>query len=218
LNIDEYKRLYSVPDSSPGWKAIDARLKPLYGDQEPVHYPGGLHPSLGGANQLEGISVYTTASGGIPHLHYVSYGLSRLHYDERAVGGEFSRFGFEFTFRLKAAASEKDKNPWPANMMQNLARYVVKSKQVKVFDEYHFMNSGPIRVDVETRITALAFAIDPELGRMETPHGKVDFLQIVGLTGREFDALMEDKGEGVPALLEKLRTGNPMLVTDLQRS
>jgi Suppressor of fused protein (SUFU) len=218
LNIDEYKRHYEGAETGPGWAAIDERLKSLYGNQEPLHYLGGAHTSVGGKNQLEGISVYTTANGGIPHLHYVSYGLSRLHYDERAVGGEFSRFGFEFTFRLKAAASEKDKNPWPANMMQNLARYVVKSKQVKVFDEYHFMNSGPIRLDVETQITALAFAIDPELGRMETVHGKVDFLQIVGLTGREFDALAKDGGGGVCALLEGFRTGNPMLVTDLQRS
>lgn len=35
------------------------------------------------------------------HHHIVSYGLSELYYNEECAGKEFSKFGFEFTFRLK---------------------------------------------------------------------------------------------------------------------
>lgn len=39
-------------------------------------------------------------------------------------------------------------------------------------------------------LTALAFQIDPELGEMDTPNGHMVFLQAVGITADELEAVM----------------------------
>jgi hypothetical protein len=216
MQREEYDRLYARSDTGPGWKAIDDALVRPYGAQEPVHYVASTPAALGGADYLNGISVYASSSGDIQHLHYVTYGFSSLFYDAADFGKEISGFGFELTFRLAAAASEKKKHAWVPTIMQNLARYVYKSGNG--FEEYHFINAkGAFEHWGETAISAFAIATDPELGAIDSPHGIVRFLQLVGITGAEFDALIADEGEGVEALLDRLRVGNPLLVTDLRR-
>jgi Suppressor of fused protein (SUFU) len=218
MDLGEYKKRYETNnDVGPGWDAIDQELERLYRAQKPVHYASKQHAAVGGAYPLDGVSVYASTSGPIPHLHYVSYGMSKLYYDEEAFGGEFSRWGFEFTFRLEAPANSGEKNSWPVQVMQNLGRYVDTSQ--KWFEEFHFLGAGgPIRTDRPTSLTAIAFVRDPELGEIETPHGKVLFLQMVGLTTAEFEVELANEGAGIPALLEKLRDGNPLLVTRLDRT
>ena len=49
--------------------------------------------------------------------------------------------------------------------------------------------NGPIALDEETQIHAIAFAYDPELPPVETPNGRVEFLQIVGITTDELSAI-----------------------------
>ncbi|HSM39657.1 MAG TPA: suppressor of fused domain protein, partial [Afifellaceae bacterium] len=152
---------------------------------------------------------------------YVSYGMSSLYYDEESAGGEFSRWGFEFTFRLAVAAedmpaSDKDVPLWPINVMQNLARYVFETQ--KWFEQFHFIPAnGPIKLESDTKMVAMLFCLDPELGSTETPHGKVDFLQMVGLTQDEIDALFA-KTYRATALADALSRDNPLLITDLARS
>ncbi len=64
----------------------------------------------------------------------------------------------------------------------------------------------------------MAFVPDPKLGSLNTPHGEVQFLQLVGLTQAELDWLwQEPKTERVAALIDKMRAGNPLLITDLNR-
>ena len=60
------------------------------------------------------------------------------------------------------------------------------------------------------------FSRDPELGTIATPHGAVDFLQIVGITLDEVDGLFE-KRQSAATSLEKLSRDNPLLITDLAR-
>ncbi len=216
MKRDEYDRLYSRSDTGPGWKAIDDALVRVYGAQEPVHYVASTHAAMGGTDYLNGISVYASSSAGSQHLHHVTYGFSSLFYDEAEFGKEVSGFGFELTFRLAAPESQKKKHAWMPTVMQNIARYCFTSG--RGFAEYDFINAkGAFEHWGETAIAAFAIAIDPQLGSIDTPHGVVQFLQLVGITQAEFDGLIADQGEGVPALLDKLREGNPLLVTDLGR-
>lgn len=101
--------------------------------------------------------------------------------------------------------------------MQNLARYVFSSK--KWFEEFHFIPAnGPIRLNTDTDITAIAFVSDPELGTIDTPNGAVYFLQMVGLTSAEYDQLQQEGTTTATAkLLEQLKQKNPLLITDLNR-
>ena len=61
--------------------------------------------------------------------------MSELYYDEEAAANEFSKWGFEFTFRLPCIpddmpTSDDEAPVWPINLMQNLARYVFESEKV----------------------------------------------------------------------------------------
>ena len=169
---------------------------------------------LGGEDPLDGISVYES-NAQEPHYHMVSYGFSELYYDEEKAGGEFSKFGFELTFRLKKENNENFH--WAMNLMQNLAKYVFKSG--KWFEEFHFIPAnGPIKLESDTDITALAFVLDPELKKIDTPHGEVSFLQMVGLTTSEYEQLKQNpKLVETEKLIEKLKATNPLLITDLNR-
>ncbi len=101
--------------------------------------------------------------------------------------------------------------------MNNLARYVFNSGNW--FEEFHFVPAGgPIRLETDTDITGLVFALDPELGRIDTPHGEVSFLQMVGITSKEVERLKANPTtEEVERLINELKETNPMLLTDLNR-
>ena len=221
MNIEDYRRHFKDNDVPPGWAAIDRRLTALYGVHEPLwHIAAVPHFAMGGTEPLDGISIYARLEAPQPHLHFVSYGMSRLYYDEDAIGHDSSGFGFEFTFRVvlgAGAQSKKEDGPpaWPLNLMQNLARYVVKSGNW--FEAGHYIDAkGPIAQGIGTDLVAAAFTLDPELGAIDTAHGRVEFLQIVGLTGSEYAGIVDGTSK-VDEILAGLSAGNPLLITDLAR-
>ena len=193
---------------APGWDAIDAALRKVYGAQVPRHWGTVIKYALGGPDPLDGLSAYDAGD----HWHYASYGLSEL-YEKESEDPSTSGYGFELTFRL--ARGKKDVEPpvWPANLLQNLARYVFTTGNV--FAPGHHLNlNGPIALGEKTAIVAALFAADPELREIDTPHGRVAFVQLVGVTLDEFDATRRWDTAG---MLEVLARGNPKLVTDLRR-
>ncbi|MFG1857079.1 suppressor of fused domain protein [Actinomadura geliboluensis] len=199
-------------DESPGWDAIDAALRPLYGDTEPYHL-GTIHKwALGGPDPLDGISIYARMEP-VPHWHFVSYGMTEL-YTKESEDPDESGWGFEFTFRLARDPAEEKPPVWAANLLQNLGRYVFTSGNW--FEAGHHMNvNGPIAADREdSEIRAVTFVQDPELGEISTPHGKVVFLQVVGLAMEEYDALRRWNADGLTAALAPHL---PLFVTDIDR-
>ncbi len=198
-------------EKHPGWDAIDAALEPIYHGAEPFHYGTVLPAMLGGDDPLHGISVYHRTSP-VPHFHYVTYGFSDL-WGAGDLGGDFSKFGFELTFRLKCATEKHEPPAWPLNFLQNIARYVFKTGNH--FEAGHHVNcNGPIALEQETEIAFIAFAIDPELGTIRTPYGRVEFLQIVGLCADEYETIKHWRTDKLLAILERTY---PLLVTDLDR-
>ncbi|HEY1174294.1 MAG TPA: suppressor of fused domain protein [Verrucomicrobiae bacterium] len=216
MTLEEYRRTYTADDAAPGWDAIDARLRPIYPGIEPQHWGTVIKHMLGGPDPIDGVSVYPCAQVSGKHHHYVTYGFSSLYYDEEAVGGDFSKYGFELTFRLKPEADEGDVPPvWVVNLIQNIARYVFKTG--KCFDDFHWIPAnGPIRAESETEITGLIFVTDPVLGVIATPHGEVKFLQMVGVTDAEINAI-KNKQLDAAALIQRLAEDDTLLVTDLER-
>jgi hypothetical protein len=199
------------PDSSAGWDAIDRALRRVYGDAEPLHYGTLLTYSLGGPDPLDGISVYKNLAPA-PHWHFVSYGLSEL-YDKESANPDVSGFGLELTFRLACNAEAKKPPVWPLNFLQNLARYVLDTGNI--FGPGHHLDlNGPIALDQKTAICAAAFALDPRLKSINTPHGRLSFVQVVGLTLDEY-AVTGDWDTS--RFLKVLAKENPLLVTDLKR-
>lgn len=215
MNLEEYRSKYSSTDGAPGWDAIDERLSMVYASQKPHHWAATPHYALGGEDPLEGISIYQSNASGFTHLHFVTYGFSALYYDEEQLGKEFSKFGFELTLRLRPYEGDAEFPSWVWSLLQNLARYVFKSGNW--FEEFQYLDArGPIRLNTETEIVAFVFLLDPELGRTDTAHGRVDFIQAYGITEKEFERI-KSGSISIPDLLAEASMANPLLITDLNR-
>lgn len=202
-------------DRAPGWEAIDAALLPLYGDQVPKHYGTLISYCLGGPDPLQGISAYRRMSPR-PHWHFVTYGFSDL-YEKELEDPDNSGYGFELTFRLAddSLPEGEDREPpmWAMGFLQNLARYVFKSGNV--FEAGHYMHlNGPIGLGLDTAIRSIAFVCDPELSAIDTPNGRVEFLQVVGITPDEEAAC---KRWNTHQALDVMAASLPMYITDLDR-
>ena len=217
MTKEEYKTKYREEDT-PGWTAIDQALEKVYGNVVPKHYGPlcGIHYVAGGTDPIDGISIYESEKG-TAHKHLVTYGMSELYYNENAAGEEFSKWGFEFTMRLVPYREDKDQPFWIMHLFNNLARYVIKSG--RWFEENEFIPAGgPIRLETDTEIVGVITVLDPELGKMQTPHGEVSFIQLVGITQAELDEIQKNpKQETVKALADELKKTNPYLITDLER-
>ncbi|SIT87854.1 suppressor of fused domain protein [Edaphobacillus lindanitolerans] len=196
---------------APGWEAIDGALERLYGAQEPKHYGTLIPYAMGGSDPLDGISAYQ-AEEPVPHWHFVTYGFSEL-YQKESGDPEESGYGFELTFRLVRTQEEEEPPAWALNLLQNMGRYVFSSGNVFRAGDYMDAN-GPICLDSDTRLTALAFVRDPELPGIDTPNGRVEFLQMTGITQDELAAMQAWNTFGV---LDAGAAHIPSYLTDLER-
>ena len=195
-----------------GFDAIAEKLRRLYPGQEGKYYGVLIPYMLGGNDPLDGVEIWQSEQG-IPHWHYVTYGFSEL-YEKKSAYLEESGYGFELTFRLKREAGETEPPVWPVNLLQNLARYVFSSGNV--FADGHHMNcNGPVALESDTKLTALGFCRDSELGEMDTPNGHVTFLQAVAITHDEMKGMMCWSGS---RFLELMAQYIPLCVADLSRA
>jgi hypothetical protein len=195
-----------------GWDAITAVCERVYPGQVEQHFAPVLHAALGGEDPLNGISVYR-AETPVPHWHYVTYGFSEL-YEKETDNPDESGYGFELTFRLVRTPEEEVAPNWALSFLQNIGKYVFRTGNA--FASGHNVNlAGPINLGTpDTLIRAITFVDDPEFGSIDTPNGRVNFLQIVGLTLDELRAITDWNTEGV---VEVIRAKNPTLITDLDR-
>ena len=198
--------------NTEGFDAIAEKLHRLYPGQEGKYYGVLIPYMLGGSDPLDGVEIWQSEQG-LPHWHYVTYGFSEL-YEKESEYLEESGYGFELTFRLKREIGETEPPVWPVNLLQNLAHYVFSSDNV--FADGHHMNcNGPVALESDTKLTALGFRVDSELGEMDTPNGHVTFLQAVAITHDEMNGLMCWSGS---RFLELMAQYVPLCITDLSRT
>ncbi|WP_235000366.1 suppressor of fused domain protein [Virgibacillus dakarensis] len=153
-----------------------------------------------------------TAKEPIEHWHFVTYGFLEL-YEKETEDTETSGFGFELTFRLAKVDHETEPPAWALNLLQNLARYIFGSGNIFKNGDYMDAND-PICLESNTELTALAFTNDPELPSIDTPNGKVAFIQIVGITADELEAMQIWNTLGA---LRICKNYMPYYITDLSR-
>lgn len=187
-------------DSAPGWDAITAHFEATYPDQtNPAHYGTLIKYWMGGKDPIDGISVYRAAEP-VPHWHYVTYGYSDVYGEKLNDADDAeSGYGIEMTFRLADdAALDPEATPpvWVMNMLQNLARYVFTTGNV-IYAGHHINANGPIALETDTQLTAVAFTEDPVGARIQTPSGIVRFVQGVGITAEELGHCVQWSVEGV---------------------
>ncbi|WP_054942129.1 suppressor of fused domain protein [Paenibacillus ihuae] len=78
-------------------------------------------------------------------------------------------------------------------------------------------NGQSIHIGVQSAITALLAVKDTEAGGIDTIHGRVDFIQLVGITQRELEVLKDDSSQA-ERLVANMKQDNPYLITDMNRT
>lgn len=197
--------------AAPGWDAIAQALAALYKGRKPRQYDNPNPWRLGGEDPLDAISAWQRAEP-VPHWHYVTSGLSEL-YAKSTSNPAVSGFGFELTLRVAAELHVTEPPLWPMHLLQSLARYVFKSGNG--FHAGHRISAnGPITLGAPTSLCALGFDLDPELPAIDTPNGRMLFLQVIGLTEDEERAAQQ---WDMRKLLAALRPVMPLWITDVER-
>ncbi|XP_068152773.1 suppressor of fused homolog [Drosophila tropicalis] len=225
----------------PGLKAIIDHLFQMYPDQpNPLQVTTLLKYWLGGQDPLDYISMYNNngdpEKNVPPHWHYISFGLSDLHGDERVhmrsteEQSTRSGMGFELTFRLaktKAEIQQQSECPekplrpptWPANLLQSIGRYCFQTGNGLCFGDNIPWRKSLDGSPANSPLQSLLVAQDPQLGCIETPFGTVDFCQIVGVFEDELEQASRWNGRGVLNFLRRdVQTGGEWLVTNMQRN
>lgn len=192
----------SEPINSSGWDAITEACEKIYPTQkDPKHYGTLISWQFGGNDPLEGISIYDAGE----YWHFVTYGLSEL-YDKESENKEISGFGMEFTFKLKKDAYENEEGELKCicGILQAIARITfTKGEIFRVFEYLYTGQQQGIDTKMESNITGFITIPDEELGSIDTPNGKVDFVEFIGVTNAELLAI-QNKEITVKELYAKL--------------
>lgn len=215
MTREEYQAYAGTHDDwAPGWDAIDAVFEKLYPGQQPAHFATNLvsRAMLGGPEYLDGYSIYTTPKG---TRHIVTYGMTGLYADTESFGGEYSGWGYEMTIHLPALDTADCM--WAVNMLGNLARYTYTEKRWFEPMQYVAGDGSSICRNRESRLTGLLIVPDTQAEGVDSVHGRVDFLQLVGITQRELEAVMADPASA-RLLVSRMRADDPLLLTDLDRT
>ncbi|MBQ5311647.1 MAG: suppressor of fused domain protein [Oscillospiraceae bacterium] len=217
MTQDEFRAKAKDTEWAPGWDEIESAFKAVYGDAEPEHFGTVItsRAMFGGNEYLDGYSAYASQKG---YSHIVTFGMSELYADEEKLGGEYSKWGYEMTIKLKG--EEPKKCIWAMNMMGNLARYTFQSDRWFEPGQYVGSAKNPASIDLgrpDCKITAVLVTNDTEIETRQTIYGELAFLQLVGITQNEFSAVVSDRSL-VPTLLERLRADYPDLETDMNRT
>lgn len=190
--------------NTSGRDAIVAEFERAYpGQTDPKHY-GVLIPwRLGGPNPLDGTSIY---DGG-DYWHFVTFGLSEL-YEKESEDRGYSGYGMEFTFKLKKGCynkeNEEDEIRCICGNLDNIAKITFENGEVFLSNEYVYtgQTEGIDRFQ-KSKLTGFITVSDPSVNTLDTPNGKVEFVEFIGVTDSELKAIM-DKKLRVAELYERL--------------
>jgi hypothetical protein len=206
------------PVHAPGWAAIDRALAELYPGQVPHQFASERPYDLEGRAPLPAVAGYE--GRGPAHWHLVGYGLSEL-FEKTSPDPEHSGFGFELTLRLPRPAGEQAPPAWAVRLMQALGHYVLSGHAE--LDTGHLVDLGgplaPARVGEgdEPRPCALEGVVlvpDPRLCAIDTPFGRVLFLQLFGLTRDELEPMT---GWSLERKVGLVMEHDPLAITDPAR-
>lgn len=182
----------------PGMRAIYQSLFSIYRESNPLVISTvnkiWQFPNLNSNEILDYIFIYLNA-GSVSeqvaeHWHYVTMGLSDLYGDSRihsvdtsASAERLSGFGIELTMRIKKG-NEIQPPSWPAQLLQQLAKYVFVTRNKLLPNDYLPWNK-PLDGVEDCKIRHMLITLDCQLKKIKTALGHISFCQIVGITDDE---------------------------------
>ncbi len=194
----------NVETNEPGWDAITELCDRVYPNQkDPKHYGTLVSWELGGNDPLQGISVY---DGG-DYWHFITYGLSEL-FEKKSNIKEVSGYGMEFTLKLKKDNYENEESEIQCicGILQSIAR--ITFTKGELFNVYEYLYTGQtegIDCNRKSNITGFITVPDDKFHEIDTPNGKVCFVEFVGVTDSELKAIL-NKQISVKELYEKIES------------
>lgn len=188
--------------NASGWDAITKLCDEVYPNQNnPKHYGTLISWQFGGNDPLKGISIY---DGG-DYWHFITYGLSEL-YEKKSNIKNVSGYGMEFTFKLKKDNYENEENEIKCicGILQSIAR--ITFTKGELFNTYEYLYTGQtegIDCNRKSNITGFITVPDNKFHEINTPNGKVHFVEFIGVTDSELRAI-QNKQIRVKELYEKI--------------
>ncbi|MEM6926603.1 MAG: suppressor of fused domain protein [Myxococcota bacterium] len=196
-----------------GWQAIVAAFTSHYGDQDPQHWAPDVYRMndlSDDAAAFDGISAY--AADGFWHL--VSFGLTELYRKEAGNDPHVSGFGYELTLKIPRIG---DTPPaWARQVLEGIGKQVWKGLAL---GHGHTIQTGPIDGRADTPLDAMLVVRDPAFPEpLDTPHGRVELLLLVGVTSEERQAVtaVRDDPDAIAGLLQERYADNPEQITPLR--
>lgn len=199
-------------NTTSGFDGITAECERIYPTQKnPIHYGTIIGWRVGGSDPLDGISIYDAGDA----WHFVTYGLTEL-YEKESDNKEISGYGMEFTFKLKKDDYENTEAEQKCicGILQSLARMTFEYGEL--FRPYEYIYTGQttgIDSKAKSNITGFITIPDTSLNPISTPNGKVEFVELIGVTNDELLAI-QNKQIRVKELYEKLGSD----ITDYNRN
>lgn len=174
-------------EEAPGWDAIEKEFLRVYpGQDKPKHYGTLIKWALGGNDPLDGISIY---DGGT-YWHFVSFGLTEI-YQKETDDKEVSGFGYELTFKLKKD-NYKDEEAELKNIcgiLQSIARLSYNGEYFGPNEYIYTGQTNGFDAFQKSNLTGFITIDDPTVNAIDTPNGKVEFRELIGMTDAELKTL-----------------------------
>lgn len=183
INRQEEKELEAI-----GWQAIEQEFLRVYpGQVNPKHYATIMRWIFGGNDPLDGISVY---DGG-DYWHFVSFGQTEI-YEKESDTAEISGYGYELTFKLKKDDYEDEEAEIRnvCGILQMIARLTFTKGEI--FQPFEYVYTGQtegIDAKQKSNLTGFITVKDPTVETIDTPNGKVKFIELIGMTDSELKSL-----------------------------
>ncbi|MEU6717936.1 suppressor of fused domain protein [Nonomuraea sp. NPDC046802] len=193
-----------IPKNRDGSRqAIAAALHLLHPDEQPLRWSTETRIGQG----VQELSAHRADN----HWLLVTHGFSDLD-DILELDTPTSGLGFELTMRVPRRQDDDLPPGWALQTLRNLGEYVFGDGYP--FADGHRMGVAGQLGPETSRLNALAFITDPQLGTINTPNGTVEFITAVGVTREE---LAEAKATSNNAVLARLTGDNGLPITDVTR-
>lgn len=202
---------YEVHARSDGRDAITTAVRACHGPPAPWLAAGVAPPALG--SEVRAISGYRAAD----HWHLVTYALTEL-WVKRTDDVDWSGLGLEFTLRVPSVDEEPP--AWAPAVLGFMCRWVRSSGMLPSDGDFLVLPEWLPEDGWARPWPGVAFLLDGELGAIDTPHGSVAFLQLVGLSEDSLDELRSASALSPRAVRTRVRRrvaadhpGDPLLLS-----
>jgi len=171
------------------WNQIKKEIENIYPNQkEPKYEEPIIKWNDGGEDLLDKIMIYDGGS----YWHFITYGLSK-HTEEMNPSNDYK---VEFSLKLKKD-NYKDEEAEFKEICKQLQSIAKITWNIGItFSNYEYLYVSPnYRLGAKNKSNIIGFisVLDPTLKQLDTQNLKIEFIEFIGITKEELNALTTKK-------------------------